>query len=166
MVLSMQSPSRLLRLLAALFWSILFLPILGAPILASRAHFGPASWIYLVFSNVCHQMPDRSFFIAGFPLAICQRCTGIYLGFILGSLFRNPFLYRSTGIRRLWILASTLPLIIDALLPFAGIGTESAESRFLTGLLFGTMLSSLLLHGIMELSSGSRLRLHFRGGIK
>lgn len=162
----MQSPSLLLRLLVAAFWGILWMLILGAPILASQSHFGLASWFYLVFSNVCHQMPDRSFFIANFPLAICHRCTGIYLGFILGSLFKNPFLYRSTVIRRVWILASTIPLIIDALLPFAGIGTGSAGSRFLTGLLFGTMLSSLLLHGIMELSAGSRLRLQFRGGIK
>lgn len=147
-------------------WSLLCILIIGAPILASRAYFGPASWIYVVFSNVCHQMPDRSFILAGFPLAICHRCSGIYLGLILGSLIKIPFFHRAAGIRRIWIVAATLPLILDVALPFTGIGAGHAVSRFLTGLLFGTMLSSLLLQGILELLTDSLQRLHLKGGVK
>ena len=164
MILSTRSPSLTLRLLIAAAWSLLGILSLGAPILASRAYYGTASCIYLVFSKVCHQMPDRSFFIAGFPLAICHRCSGMYLGFILGSLFRNPFLQQSPGVRRMYILASIIPLAVDVALPFAGIGTGSPISRFLTGLFFGTMLSSLLLYGIIDLLGDSRRRLYFRGG--
>ncbi|MCK6629252.1 MAG: DUF2085 domain-containing protein [Anaerolineae bacterium] len=33
---------------------------------------------------VCHQIPARSFHLAGQPLPLCARCTGIYLGALLG----------------------------------------------------------------------------------
>ncbi|MBN2321619.1 MAG: DUF2085 domain-containing protein [Acidobacteria bacterium] len=166
MVLSMQSSFPLLRILIAGGWSLLCILIVGAPILASRAHYASASFIYLIFSNVCHQIPDRSFIIAGFPLAVCQRCSGIYLGLIRGSLPRNLFLHHSPEIRRMWVLASIVPLFIDVMLPVAGIWAGSAASRFLTGLLFGTMLSALLFQGIAELLADSRQRLHLRGGVK
>jgi uncharacterized membrane protein len=166
MVLTMRSPFSLLRFLVAVGWSLFCVLIIGAPILASRAYYAPATFIYLLFSNVCHQMPDRSFIFAGFPFAVCHRCSGIYLGLMLGALFKNPFLDHSTGIRRIWVLASTVPLIIDVLLPVAGLWTGSAASRFLTGLLFGTMLSGLLFQGIVELLANPQQRLPILGGVK
>ena len=120
MVSTKQSSFRLLRVLLAAGWSLLCILIIGAPILASRAYYVPASFIYLLFSSVCHQMPDRSFIFSGFPFAVCHRCSGIYLGLILGTLFKNPFLDYSPGIRRAWVLASTVPLLIDVMLPVAG----------------------------------------------
>lgn len=33
---------------------------------------------------ICHQIPERSFFIAGRQLPLCARCTGTFLGAILG----------------------------------------------------------------------------------
>jgi uncharacterized membrane protein len=33
---------------------------------------------------ICHQIPDRSFQLDGQPLPLCARCTGIYLGALLG----------------------------------------------------------------------------------
>jgi uncharacterized membrane protein len=35
--------------------------------------------IYAMGSVVCHQMPDRSFFVAGHQLPVCARCTGLYV---------------------------------------------------------------------------------------
>lgn len=31
------------------------------------------------FNIICHQKPERSFFICGFQFFLCARCTGIYL---------------------------------------------------------------------------------------
>jgi len=140
-----------LRSLTCMVWVLLYVLVLGAPILAAQEYFAPSTFIYLVFSGVCHQIPERSFAFAGFPFAVCHRCSGIYLGFIAGSLIKNPFIYRSRGIRRSLILASIAPLVLDVSLPFAGIAESTPLSRFLTGLLFGTMLSSLFLHGVREL---------------
>ena len=33
---------------------------------------------------ICHQLPARTFDIDGVPLPLCARCTGIYLGALLG----------------------------------------------------------------------------------
>ncbi len=33
---------------------------------------------------ICHQIPERTFHIHGTPLPLCARCTGIYLGALVG----------------------------------------------------------------------------------
>ena len=33
---------------------------------------------------ICHRIPERSFFLAGRPLPLCARCTGTYLGALIG----------------------------------------------------------------------------------
>ena len=43
-------------------------------------------FIYAVGSVVCHQLPDRSFFIEGRQLPVCARCTGLYLSGAAGVL--------------------------------------------------------------------------------
>jgi len=35
---------------------------------------------------VCHQRPERSFHVEQQPLAVCARCTGLYLSGALGAL--------------------------------------------------------------------------------
>ena len=37
------------------------------------------AFIYAMGSVICHQLPDRSFFINGQQLPVCARCTGLYL---------------------------------------------------------------------------------------
>ena len=34
--------------------------------------------------GICHRIPDRSFFLAGRQLPLCARCTGTFLGVIVG----------------------------------------------------------------------------------
>ena len=36
--------------------------------------------VYGVGSFICHQLPERSFHLAGFQLPVCARCLGIYIG--------------------------------------------------------------------------------------
>ena len=35
--------------------------------------------IFAIGGVICHQRPDRSFFIEGHQLPVCARCTGLYL---------------------------------------------------------------------------------------
>lgn len=37
------------------------------------------AFIFAVGSVVCHQLPERSFFLDGRQLPVCARCTGLYL---------------------------------------------------------------------------------------
>jgi uncharacterized membrane protein len=134
--------------------------IFAAPILAAHSfHFLPAA-IYLFFSRICHQIPERSFFISGHPLAVCHRCSGIYFGLFAGSLIIIHSLHRLPERRRNWIIAAIIPLFIDALLPYSGFWESTPASRIITGCLFGFVSSQILVRGAAEFLhefSGRRL---------
>ncbi len=147
--------------------------VIAAPLLASHSCHILAGSLYLFFSSACHQIPERCFNLSGHTLAVCHRCFGIYLGLFIGSLvaFEKFSVQRSPLLLRMWVVAAGTPLIFDTLLPFTGLWTNGSLSRFLTGLIFGAMLSSLLSQGIAEsLSAFQRRRLslhslYIKGGI-
>jgi uncharacterized membrane protein len=159
------------RALLAGVWGILCLSAIAAPVLAAHAHHSAAAVFYLIFSRVCHQIPERSFMVSAYALAVCHRCAGIYLGLFLGALAGNLFIHRSPRTRRIWVLAAIIPLWLDALLPYTGLWSSTDISRFLTGMLFGVIASSLLVRGLTELLqevSWRRFSIrdpHFKGGI-
>jgi len=138
------------RVALAATWGVLCALPLAAPILVSHSCRRAASVAYLFFFCICHQIPERSFTISGHPLAVCHRCFGIYLGLFLGSLIDNHFVHRSPQVRRFLVLAAGIPLLLDVLMPFAGLWTSSSMSRFFTGLLLGTLISPLLVRGVQE----------------
>jgi uncharacterized membrane protein len=37
------------------------------------------AFIFAIGSVICHQLPERSFFLDGRQLPVCARCTGLYL---------------------------------------------------------------------------------------
>jgi len=37
---------------------------------------------------ICHRIPSRSFFIGDRPIPLCARCSGMYLGALLGLLYQ------------------------------------------------------------------------------
>ncbi|MBN1993867.1 MAG: DUF2085 domain-containing protein [Anaerolineae bacterium] len=62
---------------------------------------------------ICHQIPGRTIHIDGHPLPLCARCTGIYLGALLGlvglTLFRR---YRAVGLPALPVLLTLIGFIM------------------------------------------------------
>jgi uncharacterized membrane protein len=140
-------------------WLAACLCALAAPILASQACFATASVLYFLFSRICHQIPERSFHLLGYSIAVCHRCFGIYVGMFLGCIADIPMMHRSPRHRRLWVLGAMAPLALDALAPIAGLWANSAFSRFSTGMLFGTLISSLVVRGFAEFArAGPRRR--------
>jgi uncharacterized membrane protein len=168
MHVSIHRSSVLARAIMAGAWGIVCGLILAAPILMSHSCHSAASVLYLSFSWVCHQIPERSFALLGHPLAACHRCFGIYLGLFLGSLTENRFVYESLRARRFWILAASIPLLLDVLLNSAGLWTNTCFSRFFTGLLFGNLASPLLVRGVTEFLNEAPWRkfvtAHLKGG--
>ncbi len=43
-------------------------------------------FIFAIGSLICHQRPERSFFIDGQQLPVCARCTGLYLSGVIGLM--------------------------------------------------------------------------------
>ena len=73
---------------AALSWAAL---LVAAPFLASRAHASALASalivaVYGIGSLICHQLPERSYHLWAAQMPVCARCTGIYLGAVLGAV--------------------------------------------------------------------------------
>jgi uncharacterized membrane protein len=142
------------RIFLACVWGTFCLAIIGVPLLHAWGYDRAASVFSAVFSTVCHQNASRSFVILGYPLAVCHRCSGIYFGILLVALLpcELRFVRDSLSARRLWAACATLPLLLDALLSFAGLWPGTAVTRSGTGLLFGAMLSSFVAPALAEIA--------------
>lgn len=150
----MDSRRRLIRpyLLTVLGTTLWLAAIILAPYLRSRGN--PAfPFVYACFSPVCHQQPARSFFLFGFPLAVCARCFGIYAGF-LGGLIAYPFQRGLASVRPLSVrllVAVSAPVVVDTTANFLGLWNTSNGLRFVLGAGFGSILPFYLLAGLGDL---------------
>lgn len=105
--------------------------------------------LYVLGSAVCHQLPERSFFIVGHQLPICMRCSGTYLGAIITFLF-----YLVTGrLKRgafpkmpifLTILAFPLTMGLDVVTVNLGLRPPNGDIKMLTGICAGFFIASFL----------------------
>ncbi|HKR59001.1 MAG TPA: DUF2085 domain-containing protein [Pyrinomonadaceae bacterium] len=135
--------------------SVLFVvTIFAAPLALANGHEQIAGAIYQSFRHVCHQLPERSFFIDDHPLAVCARCIGIYLGFAAATV-AYPLvksLRQTHTPHRKWLFIAAALLFIDWSIEFFGIAHNTHSSRFLTGALLGATAVFYVIPGLMELS--------------
>jgi uncharacterized membrane protein len=126
-----------------------------APVLRDAGWAATAQVVYLGFHAVCHQIPERSFYVGEFPLAVCARCTGLYAGAAAGVLLyplARP-LTRTDAPARGWLLAAALPTTTDLLLGVTGVWENTHLSRFLTALLAGAAATFYVVPGCVDLGS-------------
>jgi uncharacterized membrane protein len=124
-----------------------------APYLKSR-HSAFSGFVYAIFAPVCHQLPSRSFYLWGHPLAVCARCLGIYLGFLVGVVLYPLF----RGFRRVELppvplfIAVSAPIVVDTLGNFLGLWSTPHWPRLVLGLLWGVILPFYFMAGMAELT--------------
>lgn len=139
----------------ALLWVAI---IAGAPLAASGGHETTAFVIYQGLKTVCHQMPERAFWVAGHPLAVCARCFGIYAGFasavLLYPLLRR--LRRTDTPRRAWLILALFPTAFDFTLGITGLWANTHSSRFLTGAWLGAWAAIYVVPGAVEIAQQRR----------
>lgn len=134
--------------------------IVGAPLSQAYGHPAFAAPIYQAFSFVCHQIPERSFHLAGHQFGVCSRCTGLYAGFAVAALVYPlvSSLQRTDTPARLWLVLATLPLGIDFALGYFSIWENTHLSRFLTGALLSSVAVFYIIPGLIDLSSAMARR--------
>ena len=135
-------------LASAGLWCMAFV---AAPVLrVLEVPFSP--FLYSLFSEVCHQFPDRSLHLAGEPFAVCFRCSAIYFG-VFVSLFASLFVARFYFDKYppVWILTvAVIPMTLDVVLNLTGIHPSSLWTRTLSGAVAGFAIPFFLMPPLIE----------------
>jgi len=97
------------------------------------------------FALVCHQRPERSFWLFGAPVAVCARCLGIYIGAAFGLLLRTS---RRIALRIL--IAAAAINALDAATELAGLHGNWMVVRFVLGLALGAAGALLITSSMPE----------------
>ncbi len=141
------------------------LPLL-APVLMANGFTSPATFIYGAYRITCHQLPHRSFFIAGpqrtysedeiealtgirplaeyvgapevgYKMAWCEREVGIYGAMLLAGLLYG-LVRRRLPLLPFWVyLLFLVPLAVDGTIQLFGWRESTWYVRMVTGGLFG-----------------------------
>ena len=98
-----------------------------------------ATALQRLFGLVCHQNPERAFWLFGGSVAVCARCLGIYLGAAVGLLFRMS----RTLALRLMIVGIAIN-VADLITELAGLHGNWLEIRFIFGFLLGGAAALLI----------------------
>lgn len=126
---------RILRTITALFFGVIVLLAVYAPITQHFNQYPAGEEFYSFFSPICHQYPTRSFWIYNLPFALCARCTSGYLGVFLSALFiKLKWKYRYRLLTGIIVLLIT---IVDPILQLYQIYESNNIARFLTGIAGG-----------------------------
>ena len=137
-------------LAAGLAWTVFGLAL--APPFAGE---GLRHAIMSGFSGACHQMPARSPHVHGVPLAVCDRCFGVY-----AALAAAPFLALGMRPWNAWMQRHAKYLLLASLIVPGvdwfgdGIGwwVNTPWSRGLTGAAFGTGAGYFMATAMMSLT--------------
>jgi uncharacterized membrane protein len=101
---------------AAVAWVAL---LVAAPFLPASV----AGILYAFGAGICHQIPERSFYVEGSQLPVCGRCFGVYAGAAIAALAScGPSLVRLGHVReaRLLLIAA-IPTLVTIALEWTGL---------------------------------------------
>lgn len=127
-------------------WTLAFaavLVLLVGAVLPPFVGTGAGTVLRGAFHHLCHQLPSRSFSVGGTPLAVCHRCTGIYLGLAAGVLLLPLLRDRARRLARYdrWVLlAAVLPATLDWGGDVVGLWSNTVGTRVVTGLWLGVLV--------------------------
>jgi len=97
-------------------------------------------WQHKAFRGICHQDPQRSFWLNGTPMAVCTRCFGIYSSFASAWLLFPLVMGQLTKVmnfsKKVLIVALLLN-VVDVLGNAVGFWQNTVLIRFTFGSLLG-----------------------------
>lgn len=107
---------------------VLFLPWFHA-----NADSPILSGLDALLSLQCHRVRDRTIILAGTPMAVCSRCTGIYIGAVIGMALARPR-WHSLPIMA-WTAVTMLIVVSDVFFEWSPMGQLGQAVRLITGLI-------------------------------
>ena len=96
-----------------------------------------ASAVNVAASFVCHQRDERSFHLKGARLAVCGRCTGLYVAGALGALTAWFGVARVPARTRRLVVFAALPTAITLAVEWSGAANPGNVLRAASALPLG-----------------------------
>lgn len=125
--------SKILKTVVLLYALYFLIGAFAAPIFAHNHQLENADYFYSAFTASCQQQSSRTFWLLGYPMALCSRCLGVYLGFTLTGIF---WVKGSLNTNKLFFLGLFSLGIAEKLLEWF-IWESNNQIRFLSGMLLG-----------------------------
>lgn len=105
--------------------------------------------LYELSGLLCHQLETRCISVAGVPLPVCSRCSGIYAGafmFLLSFVTANKWFQRIRLTKIVWMTMglALLALLFDVFIGFRLYG-DIHGVRFITGYMTGFMMVMIII---------------------
>jgi hypothetical protein len=122
------------------------------------------AFVYASGSLICHQLPERSFFLDGRQLPVCARCTGLYLsgaaGFLAWLIWKAARGWRRIATPRRKVRVVGTPVVVPprvalAIVIVAGVPTALSYATGVTGVWDGSNLTRALLAVPLGASAGA-----------
>jgi uncharacterized membrane protein len=110
------------------------------------------TFIFAVGSVICHQRPERSFFLDGHQFPVCARCTGLYLSAAAGLMAWVIIKIASRWRRRSFdprlavrvIAIAAIPTAVSAATAIAGVWDGSNVTRALLAMPLGASAGAIV----------------------
>ncbi|HEX4346088.1 MAG TPA: DUF2085 domain-containing protein [Vicinamibacterales bacterium] len=100
-----------------------------------------AAFEYSAARLICHQRPERSFFVWDVKLPVCARCAGIYAGAACAAVFGTRRIARPG----LTVALAALPAVVSLVYEWTTGVTPSNLVRAATGVIAGFTVMAVLL---------------------
>lgn len=106
-------------------------------------------WLFFMnlCSSMCHQKMERSFFVKNYQLPVCARCTGLFIGYIVGVIG----LFLSFALPLYMSIIFVIIMFIDGFIQLKKIKESTNTRRVITGFFCGVSVISLLSFFVMFL---------------
>lgn len=137
--------------------------IVLAPLAKAYGFASLSASLYHFHHFICHQIPERSFFIAGEQFGVCSRCSGVYFGLFIGFLI-YPLWRRIEDVEplaRFWLFLSLIPIGVDWSLTVFGIWENTHFTRVATGLILGVACATYIVPALVEITRNISYRRRF-----
>lgn len=127
--------------------SIWCLLALASPTLMALGQKEAGIGLWKILGFGCHQKADRSFYIFGWQMGLCIRCTAIYFSIWLGAIL-YPLIRKKHF--PIWIILVLIaPISIDILTDkYLGLRMSTNAIRFITGTPCGISLPYFIISGM------------------
>lgn len=145
---------------AACAWAVL-LPLAAVAGGRGTGVDRPLALVYVIGQAICHQRIERSFLWNGIAWPVCARCSGIYAGAALGTLWAllswpgrigrgGPVIPLAPAQVRRWLALALTPTLVSVVVEWTSGVSPSNGVRAACGALAGSVVALLLSRFLQE----------------